>query len=908
MGTDTALKFVGLVLNVFGLPTGLFSIIKDTISLGKDIAREKKLSEKERFIRELTETAISITSNENCNEDVIENIMATLSDSERFSAKKILEHFDDVEGYSAELTISRYGDNYANDPSAEGYKHAMEQLFALVYKKLQILEVVSNSEEAILKKLFSYETLLEENHAILLELKYRDTFAAWLDGQELPAPVEGNIFNYCNPQIGFYGREKEIEDLKQFVKPLGVSVWGIAGLGGSGKSKLAREFAKMEKPNLKTVWLKAELFDELLHDNFNNDFSYPLPVLFICDYAAQYEDKLKNLIEKFCSHPSTRAKFLLLERQSNWYVSFVKNNDRIYDLAIKDKVELKPPIDLTNTELDAEDCKKIIYDLSVSKQDGNPRYSDANLQHDDYDKIINRAQELSENKTSVRCLFMLLLTDAFLRGDDIHEMDSTALMKNYIRHSKDIMPSKYQNIVDEGFRLLAYATACGSIMLNELKSHAVVNDEWKTICTHLGNSNKKIISFFNQLSESDEKNMLAALKPDLIGEFLFLNEWNDIVEGQEEWLSELLKENESRTFIARCLTDWKTESEHLCEMLSDVDADEEQRIQFAKVLNLAVKATRSAETQMEFINKISNMNHDYSIAILLSYTDAIRYNFEHAKKYSIREKCEKLIGEIDFNKYRRINHRALELIFSIDNSARIYQSQGKYDKALKHYETEKVIFEPTFGSDHLYTASCYSKIADILFLKEDYKNALECYEKALLVFEKKPKIEHTHIATIYINIGNVYRELGNYKMAIDYNNKALEIYTKELGYWHPHTAIAYDNIGSVYLYIGEFNNAKKFYEKAIDIREKVLGTEHLDTAISYNSIAVLYYNMNEFDKALNYAHNAERIHEKILGEKHPNTQKIYSSLAQLYYEKNDSEKAKEYAKKAGIIPTPSSQP
>ena len=187
MGTDTALKFVGLVLNVFGLPTGLFSIIKDTISLGKDIAREKKLSEKERFIRELTETAISITSNENCNEDVIENIMATLSDSERFSAKKILEHFDDVEGYSAELTISRYGDNYANDPSAEGYKHAMEQLFALVYKKLQILEVVSNSEEAILKKLFSYETLLEENHAILLELKYRDTFAAWLDGQELPA-------------------------------------------------------------------------------------------------------------------------------------------------------------------------------------------------------------------------------------------------------------------------------------------------------------------------------------------------------------------------------------------------------------------------------------------------------------------------------------------------------------------------------------------------------------------------------------------------------------------------------------------------------------------------------------------------------------------------------------------------
>lgn len=620
MDSEIALNIVGLVLNVFGLPTGLFSKIKDAILIGKDIAEKNKLSDKEKFIRELTETATKITHNENCSEDVIEIIVATLSDSERFSAKKILEHINDVDGYITELTQS-YSEN---DPSAEGYKRAMEQLLKVVYDNLQILGIASDSEEAILKKLYSFEKLSKENLAILPELKYRGTFAEWLDGQKLPQPIKSNIFNYCNPQIGFYGREQELEELQEFMDQPFVSVWGIAGPGGSGKSKLARRFAINKEKDIKTVWLDATCFKKLLNDNFNNDYIYLKPVLFICDYSAQYEDELKKLIEKFCGHPSARVKFLLLERQKNWYVSFIKNNDLVRDNSFRDKIKPKAffnrpknidigtqtfnmgtappksPIDLTDAKLDEQACKKIIDDLAGSTDDNTPRYPDANLQDEDYEKIINRAKELTENKTAIRCLFMLLLTDAFLRGEKIQEMDAEALLHNYIDRSKKHIAKQYSNdLANRGFKVLAYATALNDIEWEE--EHSAIQEHLDYIMDHFSDDCESVNEFFGKLSEEEKAGTVSALKPDLVGEFLFLHIWKNLYRrSKKEWLSSLLYQQNSHDFLSRCLTNWQDESEELYDMFYDVNGDLECRMNCVDVFRLCVLKARSEEQKNKY--------------------------------------------------------------------------------------------------------------------------------------------------------------------------------------------------------------------------------------------------------------------------------------------------------------------
>ena len=140
------------------------------------------------------------------------------------------------------------------------------------------------------------------------------------------------------------------------------------------------------------------------------------------------------------------VKFLLLERQLSWYLNFVKNNDLVYDFAHKnDEAEPQIPIDLTNAELDKKACKEIIYDLSVSRKGEQRRYPYANLQSNEYDIIIEKARNLAENNTSIRCLFMLLLADAFLCGRNIQEMDADALLHNYIERTKSFIQESYDD-------------------------------------------------------------------------------------------------------------------------------------------------------------------------------------------------------------------------------------------------------------------------------------------------------------------------------------------------------------------------------------------------------------------------------------------------------------------------------
>ena len=57
MKSDTALEIVGTILKIFGMPTGLFSMLKDLKSRGNDIIKDNQPSKKEEFIQELTKTA-----------------------------------------------------------------------------------------------------------------------------------------------------------------------------------------------------------------------------------------------------------------------------------------------------------------------------------------------------------------------------------------------------------------------------------------------------------------------------------------------------------------------------------------------------------------------------------------------------------------------------------------------------------------------------------------------------------------------------------------------------------------------------------------------------------------------------------------------------------------------------------
>ena len=634
-------------------------------------------------------------------------------------------------------------------------------------------------------------------------------YAKFINETKLPSKLDDikNIFSFRSNKIKFQGRRNELEKLNNWLIQSHVSVWAITGQGGSGKSRLALQFANQieddtEKESIgKAVWIDNEVLDKLLT---YNDFSYPKPVLFICDYAANYEEKLSRVVDKI-SRTQANAKFLLIERSDLWYSVYRQKNDVMKDHAVEE------PIFLDHLDFSPEEYADIMQDFSNALFGIGVKQITEEAQN----RIIQKTKELSGEKCAARCLFLLLVTDAYLRDSDISHLSAQNLLHNYFEHSRRILSRQYEDdILEAGYRVLAYATAYGGIDFSDMKNHQAIQNEWEIIKGQL-KTRSKINQFFQQISEIDENDTVPAMKPDLFGEFLFLHEWNELMDEQNDWLFDLLKQDYSRSFFAMCLSDWKEESKILLDLLSDQNADAEQLVACAVVLNLAVHKVHSEEERMEYTAKIKELDNECSAAILKEYMDAISFIFKNGTN-SIRSECTTWLNEINWTHYP--------------------------------YETDK---------DQSYYADACLDAGHIAIRLGEYDKALEYYNKALKIREKILRTDNIDIARSYECLGFFYAKKFEYDKALECSNKAREIYESGLGtddlYIPLICDVTYDNIGAFYYRLGNYDKAFEYYIKALAIHEKEYETDFFNTKSTQKGIdeikdILLSYTQEQIDK------------------------------------------------------------
>lgn len=747
-----------------------------------------------------------------------------------------------------------------------------------------------------------------------------------------------NIFSFCNHGINFYGREEEISKIQEWLKKDGVSICGIVGPGGSGKSRLALHIAHLEKEKRKVVWADKTLLNELLTCN---NFSYSQPVLLIFDYAAQLEKELNELIKLMVSRKNPNVKFLLLERSNTWYTRFRNIDDTL------ESVSEKEAIDLSASKFSDNDYRQMMTDFSKAKYNEKPITEETQTQ------IIQKAKELSVKETSARCLFLLLVTDAYLRVNNIHFLNSEELFKNYIKHTFNILKDQYgEEIAKTGYRILAFTTAYNEINISEMKNHSLILDDWNQMKRKF-KTKSGINSFFSQITEFTDEDAIPAMKPDLIGEYLFLYEWNDLIDEQSDWLSVLLQKDYSRAFFAMCLADWPDATKNLCDMLTDQNADAEQRALCAEVLNYAIREAHSKKIQMEYLVKIKELDYNTSIFILNAFTDAIRFIFENAE-IAIRNRCIDEINKIDFQMYSYKDDSDRVLISAaMENIASLYISYDLIEKALYYYESAKKVLEGLVDSEKysLQLAELYNNIARSYIYLRDMKpqsvslsiislqyyqkaletlnkpayhtnplkvtilnglvsiyidaklfdRAIECFEQCLLIIQVG-NVPPTIAARTFFKMGAFFYDLMMFEDAIKYYKKALDIQNRELGELHADTMMTYNNIALAYHQMGDKNpiyykDALEYYLHDMHNKEKVYGENNTETAITYLNMAHLYNSMGDTEKAIHYALLAEPTHVNYYGSDNHWTQEIYDLLAKLYTKAGQIESAQKYMNK-----------
>jgi class 3 adenylate cyclase/tetratricopeptide (TPR) repeat protein len=219
----------------------------------------------------------------------------------------------------------------------------------------------------------------------------------------------------------------------------------------------------------------------------------------------------------------------------------------------------------------------------------------------------------------------------------------------------------------------------------------------------------------------------------------------------------------------------------------------------------------------------------------------------------------------------------------LSNLATIYRNQARYAEAESLFIRALAILERSLGPDHEDVAIPLNSLANVYYDQGRYADAEPMFLRALAISEKALGPDDPAVAHALNNLANVYRDQSRYAEAEPLYTRALAIREKALGPDHPFVATSLNSLANVYRDQTRYAEAEPLHTRALAIREKALGPDHPDVAYSLNSLAVVYWNQGRYAEAEALLTRALSIFEKALPPDHPDVAESLNSLANVYH-------------------------
>lgn len=216
---------------------------------------------------------------------------------------------------------------------------------------------------------------------------------------------------------------------------------------------------------------------------------------------------------------------------------------------------------------------------------------------------------------------------------------------------------------------------------------------------------------------------------------------------------------------------------------------------------------------------------------------------------------------------------------SLVNLAELYREQGDYAAAEPLLLEALEIARLVPGGRHPHFAVCLNNLAMFYKTQGNYAAAGPLYEEAANVARTTFGEDHPLFAAGLHNLAAVHLAQGDYAVAEPLFRRALSIWRKALGDTHPNVAASLHNLGMLYAGSGDHTTAERFYWQALEIRRLALGEQHPYLAISLNDLAELYRAQGKYAEAEPMIRRALAIWRQSFGNRHPNTRSAMLTLA-----------------------------
>jgi DNA-binding CsgD family transcriptional regulator/Tfp pilus assembly protein PilF len=636
----------------------------------------------------------------------------------------------------------------------------------------------------------------------------------------------------------------------------------LIGIGGAGKTTLARQYARKYQSGL--VWeFNAETNESLLH-SFEN-LAYNLA-------QTKEDQRILRGIQDIRT-PKQREESLMffvqqmLKTQASWFLIF-DNVEKFTDIhkyfPYDAKVWGKGKVIVTTRDLNIKNNSYLNNAIMIGELSAKEKL-------DLFMRIMNTVESFSNTQKDQAETFLahippfpldVSISSYYLKVANISYKEYLNRLNKYDEQFIGIQEELFKDTSD-------YAKTRYSIIATSLQKVIEENKEFAGL-----------LLYISLLDYQDiPRNLLSAYKKDVvIDSFIYnlkkyslITSDNPSSSNSASFFSLHRSTQEiSRAYLTKELNLDKNNHllQHIADNLGTYIAERIKHDDQPSIKNL--------ESHCEaFLSHSSLWHYSINVEFLKGELGGVYYHLAYfAKAKNILE--EIYTSSHDPNKYIKMPRMLVYL-------AQVYNLLGFYQKSEALFEQGLTIYEKHYPHNYAEIAWVSQSLAHVHAKLGNYKKAVILLDHSLAIYKKHFPQEYLRIAWALKLLGSVFADLGDYNKAQNLLDQSLAIYKKH----HPESDLMASwtirIIGDVYRRQGDYEKAKALLKGCLTTSENHYGKEHLITALVLISLGKVYLEEGSLELAEELLRRALQIFKK---SNHPESYMPLESLANLYIERS----------------------
>lgn len=228
----------------------------------------------------------------------------------------------------------------------------------------------------------------------------------------------------------------------------------------------------------------------------------------------------------------------------------------------------------------------------------------------------------------------------------------------------------------------------------------------------------------------------------------------------------------------------------------------------------------------------------------------------------------------------------------------VYRDEGNFEKAKELFKESLSIYKNK-DERHIGVARASGYLGVTYRALGKLQKAEALLKRSLSIYQKHPE-NSIGLAWALAHLGGIYRDLGDLQKAKESLEQSLSLYRK-----HSETYVGAawvcGDLGSVYLQLGDFGKAKALLEESLRICKQHFYADHIHIAKALMYLGVYYREQKMLKKAKEFLKESLIIYEKAYTSSHIKMVPIFRNLGFTYLLEEDLERAEKFMIKSLML-------